>query len=391
MEHTWRWFGPNDPITLADIRQTGATGIVTALHEIPNGEVWPAGAIADRKRQIEAAGLTWSVVESVPVHEEIKCGGPGRDHWIALYQQSLRNLAANGVDVLCYNFMPVLDWTRTDLRHVLPDGGWALRFDQDAFAAFDLFILRRVGAEADYGIPETARARAYYDRLPQAGRDLLVSNIIAGLPGSEEAYTLGTLRERLATYAEIDADQLQENLGHFLRAIVPVAEEVGIRLAIHPDDPPRPLLGLPRVVSTRSDLQWLLDVAPSVANGLTFCTGSLGVRADNDLLAMAGHFAPRIYFAHLRSTVREDNPLSFHEGSHVLGDVDLVGVIAALVTEERRRESEGGPRIPLRPDHGHQLLDDQRRESNPGYSLIGRLKGLAEIRGAETAVRQLLA
>jgi len=391
MEHTWRWFGPNDPITLADIRQTGATGIVTALHEIPNGEVWPAGAIADRKRQIEAAGLTWSVVESVPVHEEIKCGGPGRDHWIALYQQSLRNLAANGVDVLCYNFMPVLDWTRTDLRHVLPDGGWALRFDQDAFAAFDLFILRRAGAEADYDIPETARARAYYDRLPQAGRDLLVSNIIAGLPGSEEAYTLGTLRERLATYAEIDADQLQENLGHFLRAIVPVAEEVGIRLAIHPDDPPRPLLGLPRVVSTRSDLQWLLDVAPSVANGLTFCTGSLGVRADNDLLAMAGHFAPRIYFAHLRSTVREDNPLSFHEGVHVLGDVDMVGVIAALVTEERRRDSEGGPRIPLRPDHGHQLLDDQRRESNPGYSLIGRLKGLAEIRGAETAVRQLLA
>jgi len=390
MEHTWRWFGPNDQITLADIRQTGATGIVTALHEIPNGEVWPAGAIADRKRQIEAAGLTWSVVESVPVHEEIKCGGPGRDRWIGLYQQSLRNLAANGIDVLCYNFMPVLDWTRTDLRHVLPDGGWALRFDQDAFAAFDLFILRRAGAEADYDIPETARARAYYDRLPQAGRDLLVSNVIAGLPGSEEAYTLDTLRERLATYAEIDAGALQENLRYFLRAIVPVAEEVGIRLAIHPDDPPRPLLGLPRVVSTRSDLQWLLDAAPSVANGLTFCTGSLGVRADNDLVAMAGHFAPRIYFAHLRSTVREDNPLSFHEGVHVLGDVDMVGVIAALVTEERRRDSEGGPRIPLRPDHGHQLLDDQRRQSNPGYSLIGRLKGLAEIRGAETAVRQLL-
>jgi mannonate dehydratase len=390
MEHTWRWFGPNDPITLADIRQTGATGIVTALHEIPNGEVWPAGAIADRKRQVEAAGLTWSVVESVPVHEDIKCGAPGRDHWIALYQQSLRNLAANGIDVLCYNFMPVLDWTRTDLRHVLPDGGWALRFDQDAFAAFDLFILRRAGAQAEYGIPETARARAYYDGLPQAGRDLLVSNIIAGLPGSEEAYTLETLRERLATYAEIDAGQLQENLGYFLRAIVPVAEEVGIRLAIHPDDPPRPLLGLPRVVSTRSDLQWLLDAAPGEANGLTFCTGSLGVRADNDLVAMARHFAQRIYFAHLRSTVREDNPLSFHEGVHVLGDVDMVGVIVALVAEERRRESGGGPRIPLRPDHGHQLLDDQRRESNPGYSLIGRLKGLAEIRGAETAVRRLL-
>jgi mannonate dehydratase len=390
MEHTWRWFGPDDPITLADIRQTGATGIVTALHEIPNGEVWPMQAIADRKRLIESAGLTWSVVESVPVHEDIKCGGPARDHWIALYQQSLRNLGANDIDVLCYNFMPVLDWTRTDLRYVLPDSGWALRFDQDAFAAFDLFILRRAGAGADYDIPETERAQAYYEHLPQAGRDLLVSNIIAGLPGSEEAYTLETLRERLATYADIDAGQLQENLGYFLRAVVPVAEEVGIRLAIHPDDPPRPLLGLPRVVSTEADLQWLLDAAPGVANGLTFCTGSLGVRADNDLVAMAAHFAPRIYFAHLRSTVREDNPLSFHEGVHVLGDVDMVGVIAALVAEERRRVPDAGPRIPLRPDHGHQLLDDQRRQSNPGYSLIGRLKGLAEIRGVEVAVRQLL-
>jgi mannonate dehydratase len=390
MEQTWRWFGPDDPITLADIRQTGATGIVTALHEVPNGEPWTKEAIADRKALIEESGLSWSVVESVPVHEDIKRGGPSRDRWIAAYQESLRNLAANGIDLVCYNFMPILDWTRTDLRFVVADGGWALRFDQDAFAAFDLFILARPGAAAEYHEADIGRARAYYDNLSQQGRDLLVRNIIAGLPGSEEAYTLESLREMLATYADIDAGMLREHLGYFLRAVVPVAEEVGLRLAIHPDDPPRPLLGLPRVVSTRDDAQWLLDAAPSVANGLTFCTGSFGVRADNDLVAMARHFAPRIYFAHLRSTEREDNPLSFHEADHAGGDVDMVGVMAALVVEERRRARDGGPGIPMRPDHGHQLLDDQYRRSNPGYSLIGRLKGLAELRGIELAVRRLL-
>ena len=390
MEHTWRWFGPSDPITLADIKQTGATGIVTALHEVPNGQVWTGQAIADRKELIEASGLTWSVVESVPVHEDIKRGGPLRDHWIQAYQQNLRNLAANGIDIVCYNFMPILDWTRTDLRYVMADGGWALRLDQDAFAAFDLFILDREGAGTEYDDAANARARKYYDNLSEEGRELLARNVIAGLPGSEEGYTLDTFRTMLATYADIDADALRENLGYFLRAVVPVAAEVGVRMAIHPDDPPRPLLGLPRVVSTREDAQWLLDAAPSVANGLTFCTGSFGVRADNDLVAMATEFATRIYFAHLRSTVREENPLSFHEGDHMLGDVDMVGVVAALVTEERRRERDGGPRIPLRPDHGHQLLDDQRRASNPGYSLIGRLKGLAGLRGVELAVRRLL-
>jgi len=390
MEQAWRWFGPKDPISLADIRQTGATAVVTALHEVPNGDPWTMQAIADRKTLIEASGLTWSVVESVPVHEDIKRGSPLRDRWIAAYQESLSNLGANGIDIVCYNFMPILDWTRTDLRYVLPDGGWALRFDQDAFAAFDLFILARAGAATEYDDASIARARTYYDNLPQEGRDLLVRNIIAGLPGSEEAYTLDSLRKMLATYADIDASTLRENLGYFLRAVVPVAEEVGVRLAIHPDDPPRPLLGLPRVVSTRDDAQWLLDAAPSVANGLTFCTGSFGVRADNELVAMAQHFAPRIYFAHLRSTQREDNPLSFYEADHVGGDVDMVGVIAALVVEERRRVLEGGPRIPLRPDHGHQLLDDQHRESNPGYPLIGRLQGLAELRGIELAVRRLL-
>jgi mannonate dehydratase len=390
MEHTWRWFGPADPITLADIRQTGATGVVTALHEIPNGQVWPEAAIAARRRLIEDAGLTWSVVESVPVHEDIKTGGPDRDLWIAAYQETLRHLSAQGIDVVCYNFMPVLDWTRTDLRHVLPDGRWALRFDQEAFAAFDLVILAREGATAEYTPAEVEAARAYAARLTVAERDLLVRTIIAGLPGSEEAYTLDTLRARLALYRDVDATRLRENLGYFLRAVVPVAEEVGVRLAIHPDDPPRPILGLPRVVSTEADAAWLLDAAPSIANGLTFCTGSYGVRPDNDLVVMATRFASRIYFAHLRSTEREANPLSFHEADHAGGDVDMVGVISVLVTEERRRRREGGPRIPLRPDHGHQMLDDQSRETNPGYSLIGRLTGLAVLRGMEAAVNRLL-
>ena len=390
MEQTWRWFGPDDPITLSDIRATGATGVVTALHEVPNGEPWTVQAIAERKSLIEASGLTWSVVESVPVHEDIKRGGPLRDQWIAAYQESLRNLGANGIDLVCYNFMPILDWTRTDLRYELPDGGWALRFDQDAFAAFDLFILAREGASDEYHDANISRARTYHDNLSQEGRELLTANIIAGLPGSEEGYTLDSFRQMLATYVDIDAEALRENLGYFLRAVVPVAQQAGVRLAIHPDDPPRPLLGLPRVVSTRQDLQWLLDSAPGEANGLTFCTGSLGVRADNELAAMATHFAPRIYFAHLRSTQREENPLSFHEADHTGGDVDMVAVIAALVGEERRRQREGGPRIPMRPDHGHEILDDQHRRSNPGYSLIGRLKGLAELRGIELAVRRML-
>lgn len=389
MEHTWRWFGPRDPISLADIRQTGATGIVTALHEIANGEVWPVAAIAERKALIEAAGLAWSVVESIPVHEDIKRGLPGRERYLENYCQSLRNLAQCGIDVVCYNFMPVLDWTRTQLAHRLPDGGWALRFDQDAFAAFDLCILQRDGAEAEYSTAEIERARRYHAGLDDAGREELVRTLIAGLPGAEEGYTVADLRALLATYSGIDAAQLREHLATFLQAVVPVAEEVGIRLGVHPDDPPRPLLGLPRVVSTAADAQWLLDAVPSPANGLTFCTGSYGVRADNDLVAMARHFAPRIHFVHLRATRREADPRSFHEAHHLDGDVDMVGVIRELVREERRRARDGGARLPMRPDHGHQLLDDQGRRTNPGYSLIGRLKGLAELRGVEQAVRRL--
>ncbi|WP_282282726.1 mannonate dehydratase [Pseudomonas sp. PS02302] len=389
MEHTWRWFGPRDPISLADIRQTGATGIVTALHEIPNGEVWPLAAIAERKALIEAAGLTWLVVESIPVHEDIKRGLPGRERYLDNYRQSLRNLAQCGIDVVCYNFMPVLDWTRTQLAHRLPDGGWALRFDQDAFAAFDLCILQREGAEAEYAAEEIERARRHHAGLDDAGREELVRTLIAGLPGAEEGYSVADLRTLLATYAGIDAARLREHLAVFLQAVVPVAEEVGIRLGVHPDDPPRPLLGLPRVVSTATDAQWLLDAVPSPANGLTFCTGSYGVRADNDLVAMARQFAPRIHFVHLRATRREADPRSFHEAHHLDGDVDMVGVIRELVREERRRERAGGARLPMRPDHGHQLLDDQGRRTNPGYSLIGRLKGLAELRGVEQAVRRL--
>jgi mannonate dehydratase len=390
MEQTWRWFGPSDPITLTDIKQTGATGIVTALHEIPNGQEWSVDAIAARKTEIEAAGLAWSVVESIPLHESIKRGDADRDRYLEAYARSVANLATCGIDIVCYNFMPILDWTRTDLRYPLPDGGWALRFDQDTFAAFDLHLLQREGAEAEYTDEERARAREVFEAMSDEARAELVETIIAGLPGSEEQHTLDSLRVTLKSYEGVDADALRENLGYFLRAIIPVAERVGVRMAIHPDDPPRPLLGLPRVVSTQSDARWLLDAVPSEANGLTFCTGSYGVRPDNDLVAMARAFAPKVYFAHLRSTRREADPRTFHESYHVGGDVDMVGVIRELVVEERRRAAEGGPRLPFRPDHGHQLLDDQRRRSNPGYSLIGRLKGLAELRGVEAAVRAML-
>ncbi|PRY66254.1 D-mannonate dehydratase [Vreelandella songnenensis] len=391
MEHTWRWFGPKDPIQLGEIRQTGATGIVTALHDVPNDQVWPIEAISERKAMIEAAGLSWSVVESVPVHEAIKQGLPERDALIETYCQTLRNLAACGIDTVCYNFMPVLDWTRTDLTHALPDGALALRFDQTAFAAFDLYLLERPEAEAEYSEEDKRAAQAYLHTLDEPGRDKLINTLIAGLPGAEEHYTLAQFREVLAGYAGIDAPRLREHLGYFLRAVIPVAQEVGIRMAIHPDDPPRPLLGLPRVVSTREDAQWVVDCVPSPANGLTFCTGSYGVREDNDLVAMARHFAAHIHFIHLRATKREADPRSFFEAPHLAGDVDMVGVIQALVDEERRREQEGGARLPLRPDHGHQLLDDQARTTAPGYPLYGRMRGLAELRGVELAVRQLTA
>jgi len=382
VKETWRWFGPQDPITLDHVKQAGATGVVSALHHLYRGEAWSVDAVLQRTAQIEAAGLVWSVVESIPIHNSIKLRtGPFRQFTDA-WKDSLAAIARAGVTIVCYNFMPVVDWTRTDLRWRLPTTGLALRFDVVDFAAYDLFVLQRAGAEQDYAAERLAAARARYESMSEARRNELERTIIAGLPGAEASYSRATFQKLLEQYAGVTEDDLREHLIAFLREVVPVAEELGVRLAIHPDDPPWPLFGLPRVVSTAEDVRSILSGVDTMSNGLTFCVGSYGARADNDLLAMVKEFASRIHFVHLRQVMREPDG-SFYEAEHLRGSSDMVGVICALLREEARRkhQNRSDHEIPMRPDHGHLLADDISRQVNPGYSLVGRLKGLAELRG----------